>query len=58
MKDVLESGGVALPFLISALDGGDWSASRPRHFTPREKATATHSKGNWVGHRPDLEAVQ
>jgi len=24
--------------LISALDGGEWSASRPDHFTHREKA--------------------
>jgi hypothetical protein len=24
--------------LTSALDGGEWSASRPGHFTPRERA--------------------
>jgi hypothetical protein len=25
-------------FLTSALDGGEWSASRPGHFTPKERA--------------------
>jgi hypothetical protein len=25
-------------FLTSALDGGEWLASRPGHFTPRETA--------------------
>jgi hypothetical protein len=28
------SGGIALPILTSALDGGEWSASRPGRFTP------------------------
>jgi hypothetical protein len=27
-------GGIASPFLTSAQDGDEWSASRPRHFTP------------------------
>jgi hypothetical protein len=29
-------------FLTSALDGGEWSASRPVRFTPRERALGTH----------------
>jgi hypothetical protein len=29
-------------FLTSALDGGEWSASRPSRFTPRERAP-------WIG---------
>jgi hypothetical protein len=29
-------------FLTSALTGGEWSASRPGRFTPREKAPGTH----------------
>jgi hypothetical protein len=29
------SGGIAPLFLTSALDTGEWSASRPSHFTPR-----------------------
>jgi hypothetical protein len=28
------SGGAAAPFLTSALDGGEWSVSRPGRFTP------------------------
>jgi hypothetical protein len=35
-------------FLTSALDGGDWSASRPGRFTPR---------GVWVDPRAGLDAV-
>jgi hypothetical protein len=31
--------------LTSALDGGEWSASRPRCFTPREGSAGTH----WIG---------
>jgi hypothetical protein len=27
--------------LTSALDGGEWSVSRPDHFTPRERAPST-----------------
>jgi hypothetical protein len=30
------SGGISPPFLTSALDGGEWSASRPCRFTPGE----------------------
>jgi hypothetical protein len=33
------------PFLISALDGGEWTASRPCRFTPGETATGTHCIG-------------
>jgi hypothetical protein len=32
-------------FSTSALDGGEWSASHPGHFTPRERAPGTH----WIG---------
>jgi hypothetical protein len=30
------SGGIALPFLTSEVDGGEWSASHPSRFTPRD----------------------
>jgi hypothetical protein len=30
--------------LTSALDGSEWSASRPSRFTPKEKASGTHRK--------------
>jgi hypothetical protein len=43
--------------LTSALDGGEWSASRPGRFTPREKAPGTHWIGDWVGPRAVLDAV-
>jgi len=38
MKAYWGSGGTAQAFLNSALDGGEWSASHPNHFTPRERA--------------------
>jgi hypothetical protein len=47
-EDVWGSGGIAPPFLISALDGG-----RQLHalgvFTHGETATDTHGIGGWVG---------
>jgi hypothetical protein len=43
--------------LTSALDGGEWSASRPGLFTPRERAPGTHRIGGWVGPRAVLDAV-
>jgi hypothetical protein len=39
--------------LTSALDGDEWSASRPGRFTPRERAPGTH----WVGPRAAQDAV-
>jgi hypothetical protein len=48
-----ESGGVALPFLTSILDGGEWSASRPGRYIP-----GTYGVGDWVGLRAALEAVK
>jgi len=43
--------------LASALDGGEWSASRPSHFTPRERAPGTHWFGGWVGPGAGLDMV-
>jgi hypothetical protein len=43
--------------LTSALDGGEWSASRPGRFTPRERAPGTHWIGSWMGPRAALDAV-
>jgi hypothetical protein len=39
--------------LTSALDGGEWSASRPGRFTPTERAPGTH----WIGGCTDLRAI-
>jgi hypothetical protein len=43
--------------LTSALDGGEWSTSRPGRFTPRERALSTHWIGGWVGPKSVLDAV-
>jgi hypothetical protein len=34
--------------LTSALDGGEWSASRPGRFNRRERASGTLWIGGWV----------
>jgi hypothetical protein len=43
--------------LTSALDGSEWSASRPGHFTAKEIAPGTHWIGGWVGPGAVLDAV-
>jgi hypothetical protein len=45
-------------FLISALDGSEWSASRPCRFTPGERAQVIHWTGVWVGPRAGLDGVE
>jgi hypothetical protein len=47
-EDIWGSGGIALPFLTSVLDGGEWSASCLGRFTPGEIAAHTHWIGVWV----------
>jgi hypothetical protein len=43
-------------FTTSALDGGEWSASRSgRAFTPGERIPGTHCTGGWVGPRAGLD---
>jgi hypothetical protein len=43
--------------LTSALDGGDWSASRPGRFTLRERVPGTHWIGGWMDPRSVLDTV-
>jgi hypothetical protein len=43
--------------LTLALNGGEWSASCPGCFTPRERAPGTHWIGGWVGPRAILDMV-
>jgi hypothetical protein len=43
-------------FLTSALEGGEWSPSRPGRFTPGQRAPGTHCTGGWVGSRAGLDA--
>jgi hypothetical protein len=43
------SGGIAPPFLTSALQGGEWSASCPYHFPLRKESLVTIGYGSrWV----------
>jgi hypothetical protein len=42
-------------FLSSALVGGEWSASRPCHLIPGERAPGTHWTGAWVGPTAGVE---
>jgi hypothetical protein len=43
-------------FSTSALDGGEWSASRPgRAFTPCERTPGTHCTRGWMGSRAGLD---
>jgi hypothetical protein len=48
-EDIWGSRGIAPPFLTSALDGDDQSASRPYRFTP-----GTHWMGGWLSPRVGL----
>jgi hypothetical protein len=36
-------------FLTSALDGGEWSASRPGHFTLRDRRLGGHQNRSGLG---------
>jgi hypothetical protein len=49
----LGSASIAPPFLTAAVDGSEWSASRPCRFT-----AGTHWIGGWVGPRTGLDVVE
>jgi hypothetical protein len=51
-------GGIAPPFLTSAVDGGEWSASHPCHLTAGERARGAHCTGGCLGPRAGLDAVE
>lgn len=36
-------------FISSELRAGDWTASRPGYFIPRESYPTLHITGDWVG---------
>jgi len=38
-------------------NGGEWSASCPGHFAPRERTPSTHWIGGWLVPRADLDVV-
>jgi hypothetical protein len=56
-EDVWGSRGIAQPFLTSALDWGQWSASHLFRFNTGKTAPGTHLTRGWVGPRADLDAV-
>jgi hypothetical protein len=56
-EDVLGSGGIATRILDSTLNTGEWSASRPGSFIPKESTPGTYWIGGWVGTRAGLDAV-
>jgi hypothetical protein len=49
-------GGIAPPFLTSALDGGAWFT--PLAFYPLGKGLDAHSIEGWVGPRAGLDAME
>jgi hypothetical protein len=51
------SGGIARPFLNSALVGGELLASRPYRFTSWKRTHSIHCIGGWVSLRAGLDAV-
>jgi hypothetical protein len=53
MKTYGGSGGIAQPFLTSALDGSEWLALRLGRFTPGALWI-----GGWVGPRAGLDSVE
>jgi hypothetical protein len=57
-EDVWGSGGTGSSFLTLALEGGEWSASRPCHSTPKERVPGIDWEGSWLGSRLGLDAVE
>jgi hypothetical protein len=55
-----ESGCINSRFLDPGTSGGEWSASRPGHFSPgkRPPPPGTHWIGGWVGPRIGLDDVE
>jgi hypothetical protein len=51
------NGGIAPSLLTSAIDGGEWSASRLSCINPWETTPGTHWIRGWVGLRDDLDGV-
>jgi hypothetical protein len=44
-------------FLTAALEGDEWSDSRPGRFTPGERVPSSHWIGSWGGTRAGLDGV-
>jgi hypothetical protein len=52
------SGGIAPQFLVSAVNGGEWSASHPGRLPPEERAPGAHWLGGCVGLRAGLDSME
>jgi hypothetical protein len=52
------SGGMAPSFLISGLDGGEWSLHVSAALHLRKKPPGTHCIGDWEGTRAGIDAVE
>jgi hypothetical protein len=57
-NDVWSGGDTTPHILISALDGGEWSASWSGHFASADRALVTHWTGSWLGRRAGLDVVE
>jgi hypothetical protein len=57
LNDVVGGMEVYPPFLTSALDGGEWSASRPCRSTPGETDPDTHFIEGWMVPRARLDVA-
>jgi hypothetical protein len=51
-------GEVGVPFLTSALDGGNWAASRPDRFTIGEAELGIRCIGGLLGPRTGLDVTE
>jgi hypothetical protein len=57
-KDILVEWSHSSTYSVTlAIDGGEWSTSRPGRFTPRKIATGAHWIGGWMGSRTGLDTV-
>jgi hypothetical protein len=52
------SRGTAISFLTSALDGDEWSATRPGRFTTCEISRGTHWIWGWAIPRTSLDVME
>jgi hypothetical protein len=52
------NGGITPTFITLTLDRGEWSASWPCHFTPRQMASGNDYVGGWLGLRVSLGTVE
>jgi hypothetical protein len=50
--------GIVPALLTSAIDGSEWSASLPDHFTSEETALDTHCTGGCMGLGVGLDVVE